>query len=267
MLSDQQDTSRRNTQAIASISLGVISIVFSAFNYASGLLSVLGIVGAVAALLALLAGVRGLRAAREIGGQGNRLSIAGLAAGGIGIVLFVVTFVLPIADSVSEMEALLTPPPQKTYQGDGFTLTYPNDWEELDISGQDFCLQTGIDCLLAIGHPSGDGTNINLMRYSIVELVDIEELDEVLWAQFVSSAPDVILESRDMIEVSQLPAVRRAYTVPSATSPGGRSYIIQVSAANELVVYQFTAWASSADVMAPHVASIEAIIQSFQLSQ
>ena len=90
------------------------------------------------------------------------MAIAGIAVGGLGLLLFIITFIVPMARDVREFETLLTPQPPQTFQGDGFTLTYPGDWEKFDdFTGQDFCKQPGVECILAIIHPSGDGTNIN----------------------------------------------------------------------------------------------------------
>lgn len=267
MSTEPQDKTQKNTQAIASLILGVISIVFALFNYAPGFLSVLGIVGAVAASLALLAGKRGFRAAREIDEQGRKLAIAGLAAGGLGLLLFIITFIVPIVTDVGEMQALLTPQPPKTFQGDGFTLTYPNGWETIDaFAEQDLCKQPGVECILAIVHPSRDGTNINLIRVALDEETTVDENDQAEWAYFESVTPDVNLESRDIIEIGGQPAIRRVFSAPSSDVPSGRVHVLQVYIVKGLTVYTFTGVAQSADTLTQHRAEIEEIIIGMQFS-
>jgi len=85
----QQNETKRNTQAIVSLVLGVTSVILALFNFAPGLCSTLGCVGAAAAVLAFVAGVRGVRAARELDGVGRNLAIAGMAAAGLGFLVFI----------------------------------------------------------------------------------------------------------------------------------------------------------------------------------
>lgn len=95
-----QEEAKRNSQARNSLVLGVTSLTLTLFNSVPGLLSALGFVGAVAALFAFLAGVKGLRATREPDAQGRKLAIAGIAAGALGLILFIVV----MASSVLGMQ-------------------------------------------------------------------------------------------------------------------------------------------------------------------
>ncbi len=228
MSTETQDKTKKNTQANASLILGLISIVFSLFNYFPGFLCVLGIVGVVAALLAVLAGVQGLRAAREIEEQGRKLAIAGIVAGGLGLLLFIIPFIAYVVRDVREMETLLTPQPPQTFHGDGFALTYPGDWEQVDVTGQDFCKQPGVEWILAIIHPSGDGTNINLVRLTPEGETTLEAYDQASWAQFESETPDVNLESRDIIEIGGQPAIRRVFSMPASNIHSELGQFLQV---------------------------------------
>ena len=88
---EPQDKAKRNQQAIASLVLGVLSIVFALTANCPGIFSVPACVAPVAVLLAFVAGVRGIRAARELG-QGRKLAIAGMALGGLGLLVFIVLF-------------------------------------------------------------------------------------------------------------------------------------------------------------------------------
>ena len=263
---ETQDKTKKNTQANASLILGLISIVFALFNYAPGFFSVLGIVGVVAALLAILAGVRGLRAAREIEEQGRKLAIAGIAAGGLGLLLFIITFIAPVTRNVREMETLLIPQPPQTFQGDGFTLTYPGGWEEVD-AGQDWCnKQPGSECILAILHPSGDGTNIVLIRFALEEETTLEAYDQASWAGIESEIPDVNLESRDIIEIGGQPAIRRVFSLSTPDMPSGRGHFLQVILVKGLAAYYFMGTTISADTSTQYRAEIEEIITSIQFS-
>jgi hypothetical protein len=72
-----QGETRRNTQAIASLALGVLSI---------GLIPFISCVPEIAGVLALIAGTRAIRAARETN-AGRGLAIAGMVLGGIGLLV------------------------------------------------------------------------------------------------------------------------------------------------------------------------------------
>lgn len=98
----QQNETKRNTQAIVSLVLGVTSVILALFNFAPGLCSTLGCVGAAAAVLAFVAGVRGVRAARELDGQGHNLAIAGMVAGGLGLLIFVVVMGSSVLSGMTE---------------------------------------------------------------------------------------------------------------------------------------------------------------------
>jgi formylglycine-generating enzyme required for sulfatase activity len=113
---EQKGETRRNTQAIASLVLGVASVILALFNFAPGLSSTLGCVGAAAAVLAFIAGVQGVRAARELDGQGRKLAIAGIATGGLGLLVFIAvmgsTVLEGILDARDDLEAVPLSPPQ-----------------------------------------------------------------------------------------------------------------------------------------------------------
>jgi hypothetical protein len=226
-----QEKPKRNQQAVASLVLGVLSLVLALFNLAPGLLSTLGCVGGVAALLALLAGVQGLRAVRDLDGSGRRFASAGMAAGGLGLLVFIVAF-LPALQTERALErargtfeAIQTP---QVFQADGFSLTYPGDWQTLDINEQEDCKQPNVECLLLqIGHPSGDGTNINVWRFALRREATVDEADQESWAGVEATIPDVNLVSREMIEVGGQPAVRRVFNMPSSRAAEGRAHYIQ----------------------------------------
>jgi hypothetical protein len=95
MSTEKHEEAKRNTEARTSLIMGVVSLVLALFNFFPGLLSALGCVGALAALFAFLAGVRGLRAAREAEDQDRKLAIIGMAAAGLGLLVFIVITAVP----------------------------------------------------------------------------------------------------------------------------------------------------------------------------
>src|SRR3990172_2831201 len=261
---EPQGKPRKNQQAFASLIMGILSIVFALGNFAPGIFSSLGCGGATAALLALLAGVLGLRATRKLDGQGRGWAITGMSLGGLGLLVFIAVMASSVLNVQRQVDALLTLQPPQVFQDDALTLTYPGGWQVLDISQLD--KQPGVEYLIAIGSPSGDGTNITLIRFTFDQEASVEELDQALWASFESSSPDVVLESREAIEVGGLPAIRRIFNYPSPQVTGGRLHKLQIDIVNGLALYQFTVRAPGADALTQHQAEIEEIITSLQFT-
>lgn len=264
---EPQDKTKKNQQAIASLILGILSLAFALGNFAPGLLSTLGCVGATAALLALLAGVLGLRAARKLDGQRRSLAITGMSLGGLGLIVFIAVMASSVLSKQRQVQTLLTPQPPQIFQSDDLTLTYPSDWQVVDISQQDTCKQSGLKCVIAIASSAGDGTNINLMRFTLSQEATVEEVDQALWAKFTSNTPDVTLVSREAIKVDGHPAIRRIFNTPSQKAASGRDYLIDIYVVNGLALYQFTVWAPSADALTQHQAAIEEVIKNFHFKR
>jgi hypothetical protein len=162
-----------------------------------------------------------------------------------------------------DLDALLTHQPPQVFHGDAFTLVYPSGWQVVDIDQPDICKQPGVECLITIGSPSGDG-GINLMRFSLDQEATLEELDQALWAQFESSTPDVAQESREAVEVGGQPAIRRIFNYPYPQATSGRVHVVQIYIVKGLALYQFTLSAPSAEALTQHQAAIEAITASLQ---
>jgi uncharacterized membrane protein HdeD (DUF308 family) len=78
---------KKNKQAMSSLVLGIVSIIFSLGIFAPGVISSLACVGVAATFLALLAGIAGLRAARKMDGLGRRQAILGMLLGGAGLMV------------------------------------------------------------------------------------------------------------------------------------------------------------------------------------
>ncbi len=259
-----------NKQALASLVLGAVSLVLGFFNLAPGLFSALGCVGSIAALLALIAGVRGVRAARILDGQGHKAAVTGMAAGGLGLVFGLAVFITLSAISarqgIEQIEqaekAGKAGQTVQAFQGAGLRLTYPGSWQVVDMSQMAPCKQAGIECVVTIRHPSGDGTNINVMRFALQQEASVEETDQALWEQFTSSTSDVSLESREATEVGSQPAIKRTFNVPASKAPGGRAHIYQVYIVKGLGLYQITVWTPSADALKQRQGEIDQIVSS-----
>jgi uncharacterized membrane protein HdeD (DUF308 family) len=86
--SESEGKTRQNTQAIASLILGIVSILTP---FLQGIC-----VPQVAGILAIIAGIRGLRVASKSDGQGRSLAIAGLVVGGIGLLISIILFTLSV---------------------------------------------------------------------------------------------------------------------------------------------------------------------------
>jgi len=70
MSTEPQSKAKRNTQAIAGLILGVLSLVLALLYAVPGITGSLRCVSLPVSLLAVVAGVLGLRAARNLSGQG-----------------------------------------------------------------------------------------------------------------------------------------------------------------------------------------------------
>ena len=103
------DSQKKNTQATASLVLGLIAFFCSAYNLAPGLFGVLGCLSVAAGVLAIVAGLRGLISTRLYEGQGRMASIAGIVLGVLGIIVFVVVLNIAVQNEKREFERLLTP--------------------------------------------------------------------------------------------------------------------------------------------------------------
>jgi hypothetical protein len=247
-----------------------VSLTLAFFTFAPGACSGLGCVGPIAALLALTAGMRGMRAARDLDGQGRKAAVAGMAAGGLGLVFGLAVIVtlttISAQRSIQQIEqaakAGKAAQTLQTVQSAGLHLTYPGSWQVIDISQVGACKQAGVECVVAIRHPSGDGTNINLMRFALQQEASVEQADQAVWEQFTSSTPDVNLESREATQVGSQPAIKRTFNVPAAKASGGRAYIYQVYIVKGLGLYQITVWTPSADALKQHQGEIDQIVSS-----
>jgi hypothetical protein len=211
-----------------------------------------------------------MRAARDLDGQGRKAAVAGMAAGGLGLVFGLAVIVtlttISAQRSIQQIEqaakAGKAAQTLQTVQSAGLHLTYPGSWQVIDISQVGACKQAGVECVVAIRHPSGDGTNINLMRFALQQEASVEQADQAVWEQFTSSTPDVNLESREATQVGSQPAIKRTFNVPAAKASGGRAYIYQVYIVKGLGLYQITVWTPSADALKQHQGEIDQIVSS-----
>lgn len=295
MSTEPQSMAKRNTLAITGLILGVLSIVLAPFYYGPGIMFYSRCVSLAAGLLAIIASALGLRAARNINGQGHKTAIAGIAIGGVSLLVVIGMFTFSLVHMTRQLETVsaniqenidqellqstlasqistvsaniqeaLMP---QSFKGGGIQLAYPDGWQKVDISQLlDYCKQPGVECLFAIRHTSGDHTNINLMRLTLQRKASVEEIDLEAWKAYESSTPDVSLESREIIEIGGQSAIRRIFTAPVQSFTGGRGYIMQVYIVKELSLYEITSAAPNAEVFKQHRTEIDEIIASINFT-
>ena len=221
--SETEPKESKNQQAIASLVLGILSLA---------LIFIIEVVGIVAGSLALYAGVRGLRFAKQFDVRGQIPAIAGMSLGVIGMIVNVLPFIAAFSDATqlgdnlradATHTASLTSEAPQIYQGDGFTLTYQGDWQTLDTSQMEECQQSRLDCLLLIGHPSNDGTNIGVFLSELPFELDADEFYAMLTADWEATFPGAILEGPKLFEMNGLPAARVIVSMPlSSASEAGQ---------------------------------------------
>lgn len=160
-----------------------------------------------------------------------------------------------------------TPVPEapQIYQGDSFTLTYPVGWQIIDKSQKEACQVSGSECLLTIGHPSNDGTNINLVRIGLPSEVDVDTLDTEFWANLKLLYPDAISETRELIEIDGQPASKRIFTLPGRP-PGERGPFLYVYIVRGIEVYRFSAYSPNDELFRQHQAELEEIVTSIKFT-
>jgi uncharacterized membrane protein HdeD (DUF308 family) len=84
--SESEGKAKKNTQATASLILGIISILTP---FLQGIC-----IPQLAGIFAIIAGIRGIQFASKSDGQGRSLAIGGLVVGGIGLLISIVLFIL-----------------------------------------------------------------------------------------------------------------------------------------------------------------------------
>lgn len=267
----EPSTPPQNQQATNSMILGILSLILSFFTLAPGLLSALGCAGAVGALLALAAGVMGLRAASTPEMPGRGRAIAGMVAGGIGLLVFGAAMFGAVAEGQAELERVVAgatemPSATAVFEGEGFTLAYPQDWQSLDVSQQAFCQRADVTCQLAIAHPSEDGTSLNVVTINLGEEMALQDADELMWSSFRASTPEVELASRVEVELDGRAAIQRRFSAPANNTPDGRAQVLQTFTIRGQTLYQFTGWAPDEEAMNAHLEELEAIIGSVEFT-
>lgn len=264
MSTEVQQGSKRNRQARSSLLLGLASILLVLFNLAPpGLWAILAFTGVGAALLAFIAGARGIQAGKKLGGQGRKEAIFGIAAGGLGLLLYFLTWNISVEKLGEDLLSTSTPGIAQTFKGDGFSISFSADWEEWDeFFDRDYCQGPVFECLLSIDRLNSEGTFINFFRYPLADEITVEEFDQNEWS--LISQNDVTLLSKGTLEVDGIPAIKRIYLLQAPDDPDMQFNILQVYAVRELYSYYVFCRAPDAETMAQHQQEFEEIIASIQ---
>jgi hypothetical protein len=153
----------------------------------------------------------------------------------------------------------LLPTTPQTYRDDKISLTYPGDWLSLDVTGDEFCNQPHVTCLV-LAHAE-DNVQIVLIRETQEDELDLEEADQERWERLSDS---VTLLSTDEIEIDDRRAIERSLIQKDPSSSTGQYYAMQVMFADGRDLYTVVASASTSDMMLRYQAIIEDIIASIE---
>lgn len=235
-----------NEQTSWSLILSFVAVI-SVLASALPVLRIIRFLGPTFGLLAVIVGARGLQASRisDTGDQG--LAIVGMASS-LSCLTFSIFLSVALAQTgILGAQTTRSVQSERTYRGDVFSLTYPSSWIETNVEQPDMCQSPGIECLLTVGTKAGDGTNINVIRFALDEKATSVEADDMLWSAFKAGTPNVVLKSREVIEVDNYLGVRRVFSAPSSNTGSGRAHLLQIHLVKNDVLYQLTGWAPSAD--------------------
>jgi hypothetical protein len=160
--------------------------------------------------------------------------------------------------AVSPTPALPTSPlpttPQ-TYQDSKLSLTYPGDWLNLDATGDEFCDQPQVTCLL-LAHAE-DNIQFVLIRETQEDEPDLKKADQERWERLGSSAT---LLSTDATEIDGRPGIERSFIQQDPSSSTGQYYALQVMFVDGYDLYTIVISASDADTMMRYQRITEDII-------
>jgi hypothetical protein len=235
--------------------LGIAAVIFALATNAPGMFSFIGLLSPVAALLAVIAGIRALG---QVSGPQRALALRGMMAGIFGAILFVVFLV---SQSNNTMKAM---GPQ-TFSGSGIQLTYPGNWQPVDISQSTTCKQTGVTCVMALS--PADGTSFNIIRTTLPQATTMDAVADVqLWQQYHSGAPTATRTGDTLITVGGQPAVRWLMDLPSTAVASGHDYIDQVYVVNGTAFYTITGLAITQDTLTTYQPTIDGIVSSIKFT-
>jgi hypothetical protein len=150
-------------------------------------------------------------------------------------------------------------------EGQGYRLRYPATWHTLEEMPE-ICQHDKVECLLHIAPAASDGSNLNVLRFEVGTNTTIEDFDDDAWAAITGNSPEVVLLSREFIEVGEHSAAKRLFEVPPQSGSDVDAYIEQVYVLGEGVLYQFTLWTPNAASLEVYGADVSQILKSFELT-
>jgi hypothetical protein len=154
------------------------------------------------------------------------------------------------------------PTTPQTYRDEKISLTYPGDWLNLDVTGDAFCAQPQITCLV-LAHAE-DNVQLTLIREAQEDEPVLAEADQDRWERFSDSAN---LLSTDELEIDGRAGIERRLIQEDPTSSTGQYYALQVMFVDGNDLYTVVASASTADVMMRYQEIVEDIIASIEFAE
>lgn len=167
-------------------------------------------------------------------------------------------------DGAADLVPLSTSSEQ--FFGDDFSIEYPGNWVLIDQSENPFCQQPGVDCLISAGNLSGDGAEINLVRFEFFADMSIEEADELMWADFIAITPDVTLIEHQNLFIDELSSTLRVFSF-SGEIPESPVYLFQASTLKDDALYQFTGYADTSEAFDAQIPTFEDVVKSIKLGR
>lgn len=155
----------------------------------------------------------------------------------------------------------------QVFEGDGFTLAYPDGWVSVDVDLAPICQEVVAPavCALVITSPD-DETMLTLQHVETASNVTAEQLDTAIWAMMEENDPSLELESREEIEMDRQLAIRRVARMADPGSPTGQAYLLMVVTVKDSVFYQFIGMSTSAEALKKALSDVEDILDSWRFA-
>lgn len=154
-------------------------------------------------------------------------------------------------------------PGQQDFEGGGVRMTIPGDWEFSDITQNQACTTTPtLECVVILTAPQG--YNFSVTWYQQTDAVDVATVDAREWKKFVEYYPNAILFSREDLQISGQPAIRRTFLQNDPLSTP--VYFQQMYVVDGLRLYLITARFYSAEMLELESPTVDAVLESIEFT-